>query len=432
MSMKVAVLGLWHLGTVTAACTAAAGVPTVGVDDDAGRIADLSRGEPPLFEPGLAELVRAGLDTKYLHFTTDTKAVSDADVVWVCYDTPVDDEDRADVAFVTRRVEGVFSNLKDGAVVLVSAQLPVGSIRALEQAFVTRKTGRSVAFACSPENLRLGQAIQVFQNPGRIVVGVRDERTRTVLEPLLRRFCDSLIWISVESAEMVKHALNAFLAVSITFTNEIATICERVGADASEVEAALRSDPRIGPRAYVKAGSSFAGGTLARDVNFLGSLAREHQLPVPVIDSVLASNRAHGQWALAQLRRWLQPLAGHTVAVLGLAYKAGTSTVRRSTSIELIRALVKEAAEVRAFDPKVTALPSDLAASVTLAADAKSAAHGAHALVVATEWPEFRNLSPDDIAGVMAGHIVLDAGRYLAPAFAANGRLKLISVGRVS
>src|SRR5450759_687138 len=150
--MKVSVLGLWHLGTVTAACVAAAGISTIGIDDDARCIADLSRGEPPLFEPGLAELVRAGLDAKSLHFTTDAMAVADADVVWVCYDTPVDDEDRADVGVVTRRIEGVFDNLKDGAIVLVSAQLPVGSISTIEKAFAARKSGRNVAFACSPEN----------------------------------------------------------------------------------------------------------------------------------------------------------------------------------------------------------------------------------------------------------------------------------------
>jgi UDPglucose 6-dehydrogenase len=430
--MKVAVLGLWHLGTVTAACTAAAGVLTVGIDDDAQLVAGLAGSEPPLFEPGLAELVRAGLDAKTLNFTTNKAAISEADVVWVCHDTPVDDEDRADVKFVTSRVEDIFDHLKDGAVVLVSAQLPVGSIHALEEAFGARKTGRRVFFASSPENLRLGQAIQVFQNPGRIIVGVRDERTRSVLEPLLRRFCETLIWMSVESAEMVKHALNAFLAVSITFTNEIATICENVGADASEVEAGLRSDPRIGQLAYVKAGPSFAGGTLARDVNFLGSLAREHQLKVPVIDGVLSSNRAHATWALNQLRRSLQPLKGRTVAVLGLAYKAGTSTLRRSTAIELIRALVKEGVTVRAFDPKVSALPDDLASSVTFAPDALAAARGAHAVVVATEWPEFRSLAADDIAAAMAGDIILDSGRYLAANFGANNRLKLFSVGRVS
>jgi UDPglucose 6-dehydrogenase len=430
--MKVVVLGLWHLGTVTAACTAAAGVLTVGIDDDARLVAGLADGEPPLFEPGLAELVRAGLDARMLSFTTDQATISEADVVWVCHDTPVDDEDRADVKFVTSRVEGIFDHLKEGAVVLVSAQLPVGSIHALEETFAARKTERRVFFASSPENLRLGQAIQVFQNPGRIIVGVRDERTRSVLEPLLRRFCETLIWMSVESAEMVKHALNAFLAVSITFTNEVATICENVGADASEVEAGLRSDPRIGQRAYVKAGPSFAGGTLARDVNFLGSLARGHQLKVPVIDGVLSSNRAHAQWALNQLRRSLQPLKGRTVAVLGLAYKAGTSTLRRSTAIELIRALVKEGVTVQAFDPKVSALPDDLASSVTFAPDALAAARGAHAVVVATEWPEFRSLAADDIAAAMAGYIILDSGRYLATNLGATNQLKLFSVGRVS
>ncbi len=430
--MKVAVLGLWHLGTVTAACTAAAGVLTVGIDDDAKLVAGLANGEPPLFEPGLAELLHAGLDATTLSFTTDHSAIGEADIVWVCHDTPVDDDDRADVGFVTGRVEGIFRYLKDGAVVLVSAQLPVGSIRSLETAFEAGKFGRRVSFASSPENLRLGQAIQVFQNPGRIIVGVRDERAKAALEPLLSRFCDKLIWMSVESAEMVKHGLNSFLAVSITFTNEIATICENVGADASEVEAGLRSDPRIGPRAYVKAGPSFAGGTLARDLNFLGTLARGHKLKVPVIDAVLSSNRAHAQWALNQLRRFVQPLRGKTVAVLGLAYKVGTSTLRRSSAVELIRSLVKEGAIVRTFDPKVTALPDDLSSSVALAPDALSAARGAHAIVLATEWPEFRDLAATDIAQAMAGDIVLDPGRYLAANLGADSRLKLFSVGKVS
>jgi UDPglucose 6-dehydrogenase len=430
--MKVAILGLWHLGTVTAACTAAASVATVGVDDDAKVIAGLAGGEPPLFEPGLADLVRAGLAAKTLSFTIDKAAIRDVDVVWICHDTPVDDEDRADVEFVTNRVRDIFDFLKDGAVVLVSAQLPVGSIRALEGAYRARPISRAVSFASSPENLRLGQAIQVFQNPGRIIVGIRDERTKAALEPLLRRFCDTLIWMSVESAEMVKHALNAFLAVSITYTNEIATICENVCADASEVEAGLRSDPRIGQRAYIKAGPSFAGGTLARDVNFLGSLAREHHLKIPVIDGVLTSNRAHAQWALRQLQRILAPVGKkHTVAVLGLAYKPGTSTLRRSTAVELIRALVKEGVAVRTFDPKVAALPDELAASVTLAPDAIAAVRGAHALVVATEWPEFRSLTADAVAEAMAGDIVLDSGRYLAGNLGATNRLRLFSVGRV-
>ncbi len=193
--MKLAVFGLWHLGSVTAACTAAAGVPTVGIDLDRDRIAKLAAGEPPLYEPGLAELVRSGIAAKALSFSSDVQAASGADIVWVCHDTPVDEEDRADVDAVRREVAMLFPHLTDGAVVLVSAQLPVGSVAALEQSFAAQAKGRTVSFACSPENLRLGKAIEVFRNPGRIVVGVRDDRAREILEPVLRKFCDNIIWM---------------------------------------------------------------------------------------------------------------------------------------------------------------------------------------------------------------------------------------------
>jgi UDPglucose 6-dehydrogenase len=238
--------------------------------------------------------------------------------------------------------------------------------------------------------------------------------------------------MSVESAEMVKHALNSYLAVSVVVANEIARISELVGADASEVEAGLRSDMRIGPKAYVRPGPAFAGGTLARDINFLSGLARENEVAVPVIDSVLPSNRIQHQWLLSCLRRHFGVLKDRTVAVLGLAYKPGTSTLRRSAAIDLVRALLQEGASVRAFDPHVRALPADLAASVTLVADARSAARGADALVVSTECEEFRKLSVADLAGEMAGRLVLDPGRFLAPEFARDPRLSLISVGRAT
>jgi len=427
--MKIAVVGLWHLGSVTAACTAAAGIPTVGIDQDDARVDALLRGEPPVFESGLAELLRSGMDSGNLTFSTDVRRAAEADVIWACHDTPVDENDRADVAAVVRSIERTFDHLKSGAVVLVSAQLPVGSVASLQRSFDRQSGGRSVSFACSPENLRLGRAIEIFTRPGRIVVGVRDDHSRAVLAPLLQRFSDKLIWVSVESAEMIKHAINAFLAVSITYTNEIAALCERIGASASEVEAGLRSEPRIGPQAYVKAGPAFAGGTLARDVNFLADLARRHAVTVPVIDGIQVSNRAHSEWALGHLRRTLQPLTGRTIGILGLAYKPGTNSTRRSTSLELIRALATEGASVRAYDPRVRQLPEDLARGITLAADARSVARGADALVVATEWPEFAALRAEDIADEMRGRIVLDPGRFLPPSFAANSRLSLISVG---
>lgn len=404
--MKVCVHGLWHLGSVTAACLAGAGIDVIGLDDDAPTIAGLMAGRPPLYEPGLEELLRAGVDAGLLSFTGDPTAVAAADVIWIAFDTPVDDDDRADVGFVTDRVRGLFPHLRDGAVVLISSQVPVGSTRALAREFEAVAAGRLVHFAYSPENLRLGKAIEVFRNPERIIVGCTGDAARAVLSPLLGHFCPAIQWVGVESAEMTKHALNAFLATSVTFINEVATVCERVGADAAEVEAALRSEPRIGQRAYIRPGAAFAGGTLARDVAFLGDLAARNGIALPMIAGIIPSNREHRGWPLRQLQVRLAPLAGKLVSVLGLAYKPGTDALRRSVSIELIRELLSAGAKVRAFDPAVHVLPADLAA-VGLARDAAAALDGAEAAVVMTEWPEFQALSADIMAERIQHSLVL-------------------------
>lgn len=427
--MKVCVYGLWHLGTVTAACIAAAGLDVAGLDDDAATIAGLKAGRPPLHEPGLEDLVRAGLAGGRLSFDTDPAVAAAADVVWVAFDTPVDDDDRADVAFVTDRVRGLFPHLRDGAAVLISSQLPVGSTRALARAFEAVANGRRVHFAYSPENLRLGKAIEVFRNPERIIVGCADNDARSVLAPLLERFCSSIQWISVESAEMTKHALNAFLATSVTFINEVATVCERVGADAAEVEAALRSEPRIGQKAYIRPGAAFAGGTLARDVAFLGDLAASHAIELPMIAGIIPSNRAHRGWPLRQLQARLERLAGRVVTILGLAYKPGTDALRRSVSIELIRGLLAEGAGVRAFDPAVRTLPADLAA-VILARDAEDALDKADAAVVMTEWPDFQSLSAAAVIQRMAQPLVLDQNRFLARVLEGKPGISFITIGK--
>jgi UDPglucose 6-dehydrogenase len=427
--MSISVFGLWHLGCVTAACVAEAGQDVVAIDTNVSVIESLRKGTPPLFEPGLAELLQQGQADGKLQFTTDLYSIAEADVLWVCHDTPVDEEDRADVAHVVEQVRATFPYLRDGAVVLVSAQLPVGTIAAMERAFGEAASGRTVSFACSPENLRLGRALEIFRNPGRIVVGIRDDRARRVLEPLLAQFCDNLIWTSVESAEMTKHALNAFLAVSITFTNEIAALCERVGADAVDVEKALRSDPRIGQNAYVRPGPAFAGGTLARDIQFLSGIAERTHVEAPLIKSVIPSNRAHAKWVINQLRTRLAPLKGRRISVLGLSYKPGTDSMRRSAAVELLRDLVEDGADIRAFDPAVRALPQELNGKLKLAGDLPSSLRDAEGVVIATEWPEFRALTETDLAMAADGCLVLDPGRCLAPAIANAKRFKVISIG---
>lgn len=415
--MRVVVQGLWHLGAVTAACLAARGHRVTGLDRDAAVVEGLRAGRPPVQEPGLEALLRAGLASGALDFTADPAVAAEAEVLWVAHDTPVDGEDRADVDFVRREVAATFPALAAGAVVLVSSQLPAGSVAGLERAFAAARPGVEVAFACAPENLRLGKALEVFLQPDRVVVGVRTAAARARIQGLLAPITDRIEWMGVESAEMTKHALNAFLAVSVTFANELAAVCERVGADAKEVERGLKSEARIGPKAYLAPGAAFAGGTLARDVAFLGELAARRGLALPLLAAVRPSNEVHKGWPLRQL----PATPGLTVAVWGLTYKPGTDTLRRSAAVETCLALAARGARVQAYDPAVRSLPPELAGAIALAPDALSAARGADALLVATEWPAFREVALAGALGAMRGRLILDPNRFLAAQAAGLG-----------
>jgi len=428
--MNVCVLGLWHLGCVTAACIADAGYQTIGIDPDRSVIAGLKIGRAPLFEPGLDDLIRRGMERSNLAFTSDLSAAASCDLVWVTLDTPVDDNDVADTGFVISAIESVSRYLKDEAVLLISSQLPVGSTRAVAKAFGARYPQKICHFAYSPENLRLGKAIEIFKNSERIIVGCERERVRQLLQPVLDNFTHQVVWLSIESAEMVKHGVNAFLATCVTFANELASICERVGADAAEVERALRLEPRIGPRAYIKPGAAFAGGTLARDIVFLNTIAARESLNLPLIGGVMPSNEAHKHWPVRRIVERLGNVSGRTVAVLGLAYKPGTDTLRRSSSIELCRELADLGAWVRAFDPAIHDLPEEFKAFVTLAASAKAALSGADAAIIATDWPDFRSIDLATWLDAMPAPLICDPNGFLAKTFDGAPPLSYISVGR--
>lgn len=430
--MTVCVYGLWHLGSVTAACLASRGIVTIGLAETPDASAELSSGKAPLFEPGLDAMLAEGLQAGKLSFTSDVAAaLAPADLLWVNFDTPVDDDDVADVDYVLDRIRGTFAHLKDGAVVLISSQLPVGSTARLEKDFISIANGRKVSFAYSPENLRLGDAIRVFTQSERIVIGIRDDAARRIIEPILKPFCDLLLWTRVESAEMIKHALNAYLATCVTFTNEIATVCEGVGADMSEVEGALRLDPRVGKKAYVRAGAAFGGGTLARDVQFLKAIARNIGVRVPVLAAVLDSNDDHKGWVVRHLRRQLGALEGKKVGILGLAYKAGTDAIRRSVAIEVILELIAVSADVTVFDPKVATLPEPLSSSVTIAPSVEAVFAEKEAVVLATEWPEFRELDFAKLISSMKRALLIDQNAFASKQLTALADLDYIVAGRV-
>lgn len=429
--MKICVYGLWHLGTVTAACLASKGFDVTGLDGEAQTIDNLNEGAPPLFEPGLEEMVKNGLSKGNLRFSADkARVVKECDVIWVAFDTPVDEEDRADTEYVVKEVQAILTFLKPGTDVLISSQLPVGTTFKLEKSCAQLNPDSRVNFYYSPENLRLGKAIDAFTNPARIVIGKREEADSGRIEQILTSFCENIEWMSVESAEMTKHALNAFLATSVTFINELAELCEQVGADAKEVERGLKSEPRIGQKAYLGPGSAFAGGTLARDIEFLKALGKNLNVPVHLFPAVRESNDAHKTWPRRKLKSLLGILKGETIAVLGLTYKPGTDTLRRSSAIELCRWLREEGTLVKGHDPAVKKLPESLQKILTLEKSVEDVVRGASALVLATEWPEYKNLDGRDLVQLMKKPVIIDPNGFLNDTFSQNPDMKYAAVGK--
>jgi UDPglucose 6-dehydrogenase len=422
--MKIIVQGLWHLGCVTAACCAKH-FQVIGLDFDAANVAKLNQGQVPLLEPGLNELIAAGIAAKRLSFTTDAKAAcAGADVLWLCYDTPVNENDESDVESVLANLRNSLAHLAKGALVLISSQLPVGTCAKLEKEFP------QFHFACSPENLRLGKAIDSFEKAERVIVGFRSDAKKAMLEELFAPFTSQIIFMRTESAEMVKHALNSFLALSITFINEVARLCEHTGADAKEVSAGLKSEPRIGPKAYLGPGGPFAGGTLARDVVTLTKIAEAKGEKISVIPAIKQSNDLHRGWAFRRLQSRLGDLRGKTIAILGLTYTTNTDTLRRSAAVELCRQLLQAGAKVAAIDPAVNSLPADLS-GVALAADA-AALDGADAAVVCTEWPQFRQADWLKIVPAMKQPVIVDANRFLEKELKSITGVEHLSVGRAT
>jgi UDPglucose 6-dehydrogenase len=412
--MKICVQGLWHLGSVTAACLASVGHDVVGLDGDSNNISNLNQGKAPLFEPGLDEMIQNEINQGHLRFVQSSRqSLADAEVLWVTFDTPVDEDDQADVELVLDKIKSVLPELNDGTVVLISSQIPVGSIKKLEYFVKDNYIKKQIIFAYSPENLRLGKSIDVFLNPDRIVVGTRNDETKEKLKKLFSPITNKIEWMSVESAEMTKHAINAFLATSVTFANELAAICELYGADAKEVERGLKTESRIGPRAYLSPGGPFAGGTLARDIDFLDKAAQEKALAVPLLQSVRVSNNEHKKWTKRKLSEKFTPLNKLSIAIWGLTYKPETSTLRRSLAVALCDWLIEEGANVRVYDPAVQELPSHWNNQVDRFDSALEALKNTQVLVLGTEWAEFKETAKKMLEVVNNDYMVIDANRYL-------------------
>jgi len=424
---------LWHLGLVTAACLADLGWTVAGFDQDARLVEGLRGGRLPLFEPGLEELVATGMARGRLWFTTDSQeALTGVRYAVIAYDTKVDDQDESDLSQVMAAAALLARHLGDGSTVVVSSQVPVGTCERIEAAIRRDRPSLDFGIAYVPENLRLGQAIERFKKPEMIVIGSDGPATAKAVDELLAGINAPRVVVSIRTAEMIKHALNALLATCISFGNEMANLCDEVGANALELVRALHFDPRVGQLAPLRPGLGFAGGTLARDLKTLKKLGERSGSETPLVEAVLRVNERQRRLVTRKLIKGYGSLEGLTVGILGLTYKPGTSTLRRSAALEIIDELTAGGAAVRAYDPRADLEELPATPNFEFCSDPGAVALRSDALVIVTEWPEFRSLNFRAIRDAMRNPLLIDAQNMLDAEEMTRIGFRYLGVGRGS
>lgn len=412
--MNIGIIGCWHQGVVGAACFADRGYDVLAADPDAARITALNEGRAPVFEPGLDALLQNGLKAGHLRFTADLReVVRGRHDILIMFDTPVDAQDRSDLSGFFAAGETIAPHLEPDTVILVTAQVPVGACDRWAATIRRVNSAASFAVAYSPENLRLGQALERFLHPPLPVIGADADATLDRVERLLAPLEAQWTRMNLRSAEMTKHALNAFLAVSVCFANELGNLCEEVGADGHRIAEALRREPRIGSKALLVPGLGFSGGTLARDMQTLRGLGDHYGFETPLLDGAWAGNVEQNRWVLRKLCKECGDLTGRPIAVWGLTYKPGTSTLRRSVALDMIADLVAAGMQVRAHDPKADRAAVAAHPEFRFEEDPYAAVSGAQALAVITAWPEYRTLDFKRIRQLMSGTLILDVNGML-------------------
>jgi UDPglucose 6-dehydrogenase len=439
---KVAVIGTGYVGAVTSVCLALLGHCVVGLDSDPIRAGQLNSGQAPFHEPGLPDLLKATLSTGRLRFTDEpAEALTDAEFVFLCVGTPPTPEGAPDLTQLETAIESVAPYLLAEAVIVNKSTVPVGSGNwtrtILEDAL---EGNRELAFhvVSNPEFLREGSAIDDFLYPDRIVLGGTTSDVSRVAElyrPVLEQSFErgrrnrqpSLITTDLASAEMIKYAANAFLATKISFANEIAQMCELFGADVRQVLPAIGADHRVGT-GFLNAGVGWGGSCFGKDVAALIATSQEYGYTPSMLQATIEINKSQRASAVRKLQRELRMLKGRRIALLGLTFKPGTDDLRDAPALDIARRLLAAGAAVSAFDPVVKTLPDELG-GVRLTRDAYDAADRADAVVVTTEWPEFRLLDPEGLRRAMRGDLIVDGRNFLPEAKFVGSGLRLIGFG---
>ncbi|MBV9199341.1 MAG: UDP-glucose/GDP-mannose dehydrogenase family protein [Alphaproteobacteria bacterium] len=438
--MRVAVIGTGYVGLVSGACFSEFGVSVTCVDMDSGKVAQLRRGEMPIYEPGLDALVAANTAAGRLSFTNElAPAVEDADAVFIAVGTPSRRGDgHADLSYVFAAAEEIglaLAKARAGryTVVVTKSTVPVGTGR--EVAAILRRVCPTGAFdvASNPEFLREGSAIEDFMRPDRVVIGADSQAARTVMRQLYRPLYlleTPMLFTDIETAELIKYAANAFLATKISFINEIADLCERVGADVQDVAKGIGLDGRIG-RKFLHAGPGFGGSCFPKDCRALVRTAREAEANLSIVETVVRVNDARkARMADKIIDACGGTVAGKTIAILGLTFKPNTDDMRDAPSLEILPRLAAAGASIRAFDPEGMGEAQKLLPELTFCRDAYESIEGADALVLLTEWNEFRALDLVRVGCLLAEPLVIDLRNIYQPAEMAAAGLCYVSIGR--
>ena len=433
--MKICMIGAGYVGLVSAACFSQFGWTVTCVDNDPARLADLKSGKSPIYEPGLDDLLARNIRAGRIVFTSDLgPAVKGADVVFLAVGTPMRRGDgHADLSYVFAAIEELAPHLAGFTVITTKSTVPVGTSRAIEARLKALAPKADYAVCSNPEFLREGSAIQDFTHPDRILVGLDDERARAVMERLYKPLAlrqAPLLFVSRESAELAKYAANAFLALKISFINEVADLCAATGADVQEVATAIGKDRRIGDK-FLHPGPGYGGSCFPKDVSALIQTGRDHNAPLTIVEQVERVNAARKIAMAERIEAALGgSVKGKTIAVLGVTFKPNTDDMRDAPSLVIVPKLLAGGASVRACDPQGERHGAALLAGMTWCKDALEAARGADALVVLTEWNEFRALDLAALKAAMTGDVLLDLRNIFDPKAARAQGFEYSGVGR--
>ena len=436
--MNICVIGTGYVGLVTGACFAEFGVRVICADKDAGKIAVLERGEIPIYEPGLESLVERNVKQERLSFTTDTaEAVRSSLVVFIAVQTPARPDGGTDLSAVEEVAREIGQNMNGYKVIVTKSTVPAGAayrVRDLIQAEIDGAGGEvRFSVASNPEFLREGAAIQDFLRPDRVVIGTDDDAPLAILKDLYHPLYlneTPFVFTNVATAELTKYAGNAFLATKVSFINEIANLCEKIGADVQAVARGIGLDGRIGPK-FLHAGPGYGGSCFPKDTRSAAHFAREMGERLEIVEAVIRVNQRQHQRMVDKIKAAVGgDLTGRTIAVLGLTFKPETDDIRDAPSVEIIRGLVELGAGVRAFDPVAMPPAAKLLPEVTFAKDPYQACEGADAMVIVTEWNQFRMLDLERIKSRLQRPLVVDLRNVYQPDQMQRAGFEYVSVGR--